>query len=221
MKKALITLFLVLIIDQVLKIWIKLNFQYEDSMLLINNLIEFKFIENPGMAFGLDFGGPYGKLVLSVIRLIAVFVIGRYLIKLVRTGAHGGFIICVSMILAGAIGNILDSAFYGLIFDQGLLWDDTIGDWNKMPYIRGGLAEMEEGYAPFLMGHVVDMFHFLPKFPDNAPWGLAGRDIFAPVFNVADAAISIGVIVIILFQKRFFPKSKDTPDLEENESVPA
>jgi len=205
---------LVLIVDQALKIWVKLNFEYEGSMILINNLIELKFIENPGMAFGLDFGGQYGKLILSVIRLIAVFIIGKYLLKLVRTQAHGGFIICVSMILAGAMGNIIDSAFYGLIFDHGLVWDDNISDWNRTSYLQHGVAKIKEGYAPMLMGHVVDMLHFTPKFPEGTPFNLGGKDIFAPVFNVADAAISVGVIIIILFQKRFFPKAKTESDQE-------
>ena len=213
MKKALITLFLVLIIDQVLKIWVKLNFEYNESMVLINNFFELQFIENPGMAFGLDLGGQYGKLVLSIIRLIAVFVIGKYLIRIIRKGAHTGFIICVSMILAGAIGNILDSAVYGLIFDQGLVWDPIGGYWSRSDYQE--IAQIKDGYAPFLMGHVVDMFHFSVKFPDGSPFGLAGKDVFAPVFNVADAAISIGVILIIIFQKRFFPKTKTAEENEE------
>ena len=208
MKKALITIFLVLIIDQCLKIWIKLNFEHGEFLPLIDDLLFLRFIENPGMAFGLDFGGQIGKIALSVIRLIAVFIIGKYLIGIIRKGAHSGYIICVSLILAGALGNILDSAFYGLMFDKGLAWNETFSTWEND---YSDIARIQGGYAPFLMGHVVDMIHVQFYYPDWMPFGLSGREVFPPIFNIADSAITMGVLSIIVFQKKFFPK-KETED---------
>ena len=166
------------------------------------------------MAFGLDFGGQWGKLVLSIIRLIAVFIIGKYLFGLIKKGAHAGYIICISLILAGALGNIIDSAFYGIIFDKGLEWNPVLDDWDRS---YSGLAQYgNEGYAPFFMGHVVDMIHVQFYYPDWMPFGLGGREVFPPIFNIADSAITVGVIIIILFQGKFFPKkTKEVKDIEE------
>lgn len=217
MKKALITIFLVLIVDQCLKIWIKLNFEHGEFLPLIDDFLFLRFIENPGMAFGLDFGGQIGKIALSVIRLIAVFVIGKYLIGIIRKGAHAGYVICVSLILAGALGNILDSALYGLIFDKGLAWNATFNTWE---HDYADVAKMQEGYAPFLMGHVVDMIHVQFYYPDWMPFGLSGKEVFPPIFNIADSAITMGVLSIIVFQKKFFPKIEPeeiTSDSSEEE----
>ncbi len=169
-----------------------------------SDFLVIRFIENPGMAFGYEFGGIAGKLALSIFRLVASAAIIVALFKLVKTKAPKGLITCVAMILAGAVGNILDSMFFGLMFDKGLV--DGVGYAGLASFTAFG-----EGYASFLQGNVVDMFSF---------------SIFPPIFNVADSAISVGVIWIILFQKRYFPKEEKKPeevvetlDSEQNKSV--
>lgn len=152
------------------------------------------FVENPGMAFGTVLPGSYGKIILSVLRLVAIFGIGYYINKLVKQKAKTGLLIAVSCIFAGAVGNLLDSAFYGLMFSES--YHSSIN----------GVAEFmpaEGGYAPFLYGHVVDMLQFTVRFPEWFPgWG--GEEIFPPIFNVADTAITVGVLMIIIWQKRYF-----------------
>jgi signal peptidase II len=149
------------------------------------------------MAFGMELSGKFGKVVLSVFRIVAVFGIGWYLYKIAKDEKSSmGLIVCVSMILAGALGNIIDSAFYGLLFDASY--------GNVAAFLPEG-----GGYAPFLHGKVVDMFYFpLWKgfYPDWLPWVGGERFIFfRPVFNVADASISVGIMVLLIFQKKFLP----------------
>lgn len=158
------------------------------------------FTENEGMAFGMKFGGEYGKLILSLFRIIAVGGIGWYLFKLIKENADKLYIICMSLIFAGAVGNIIDSVFYGLIFSESY--------FNIAQFMPA-----EGGYAGLLHGKVVDMFYF-PLFsgyyPDWFPlWGGEDFLFFRPVFNIADSAISIGVVLLIIFQKRFFNKEND------------
>ena len=154
------------------------------------------FVENPGMAFGMTLGGEYGKLALSVFRIIAVAGIGWYIVNLVKKGAPKGLLIAMSLIFAGAIGNILDSVFYGIMFTDSY----------------GHVAHIfpEQGYATWLHGKVVDMLYFPlieGTYPDWFPFNAGQRFLFfQPVFNLADTAISVGVGIIILFQKRFFAK---------------
>lgn len=170
------------------------------------------FTENKGMAFGWEFGGEYGKLALSLFRIFAVCFMGYYINRLIKENAHIGLVCSLSLIMAGAIGNILDSAFYGLIFSDS---------FHKVAELfpEGG------GYAPFLYGRVVDMF-FFPLFdgylPEWLPFKGGDRFIFfRPVFNVADSAISIGVVLIVLFQKRFFlnPEEENTESIEGTPTV--
>jgi signal peptidase II len=155
------------------------------------------FTENNGMAFGLEFGGSFGKLFLSLFRIILLGGIGWYLYHLVKTKAHPGMITCFSLIFAGAIGNIIDSAFYGLIFSNGEM----------------GLARLlppEGGYGTFLHGRVVDMLYFPlieGHFPNWFPiWGGEEFLFFRPIFNIADSSISIGVIALLIFQSKFSTK---------------
>lgn len=155
------------------------------------------FVENPGMAFGITLGGSYGKLILSLFRIVAVVFLGYYIKMLLDAKSNFGLLASFALILAGALGNIIDSAFYGLIFSES-------------PY-HGGLAELFPeggGYAPFLYGKVVDMLYFpmfSGYFPDWLPiWGGEHFLFFKPVFNIADAAITIGVLNILLFQRSFF-----------------
>ena len=153
------------------------------------------------MAFGFSFGNLYGKYLLSIFRIGAVFAIGWYLIKLISNNTHIVFVCCLSLIFAGALGNILDSVFYGLIFDKGTIWDPVMGAWN---YYNGeGVAKLGfSGYAGVLEGCVVDMIHFKFNWPEWAPFGFGGKEVFPPVFNIADFAISLSVGVIVVFYKK-------------------
>jgi len=180
-----------LILDQILKIYIKLNFTIGERLDLIPGLIEFQFIENEGMAFGWALPGVAFKLFLTTFRLIASIGIGIYLYKLIEKNSHSGLIICVSMILAGAIGNIIDSAVYGRLFSHS--------GWGTVAHFG-----IEDGYSSFLMANVVDMFHFTVTWPSWMPYNIAGAEVFPPIWNIADAAITIGVIWIVLKQKQFF-----------------
>lgn len=181
----------VLVADQCLKVWVKLNFSLGERMAFIPGLLELQFIENEGMAFGWALPGMAGKLVLTGFRLVAAVGIGFYIRKLIESGAHQGFLTCLAFIWAGAIGNIIDSAVYGQVF--------TASHWGLIAEWAG------EGYAPFMMGHVVDMFHFTVRWPSSFPieqW--ANREVFPPIWNLADAAISCGVIAILIGQRAFF-----------------
>jgi signal peptidase II len=201
-RKSILTVLIVLIIDQVLKIWIKTNmFMYQD-IIIFNDWFIIKFIENNGMAFGINLPGDYGKLLLTIFRMIAAIGIIYYIRILVRQQAPSGLIITISLILAGAIGNIIDSAFYGMIFSE------------STPYSKAVLLPDDGGYSSFLHGKVVDMFYF-PVIRGTWPgWiplkGGQSFEFFRPIFNVADSAITIGVILILLFQKRFFSFQEKT-----------
>lgn len=197
------TVLAVLIIDQCIKLYIKSNYPIGEVCRLIGDWSRITFTENPGMAWGLEFGGDYGKLALSLFRVIAVFAGALYIRKIVNDGEHKGFIICVSLILAGALGNILDSAFYGLIFGEST-------EYQVAEFLPEG-----GGYTGFLQGHVVDMFYF-PIYEGNFPnwlpfWGGEHFEFFNAIFNFADMAISFGVGIILVFQNRFF-KVKSKPE---------
>jgi len=200
LKKALFTILAVLICDQWLKIWVKLNFHYGESLTLVSGWFDLQFVENPGMAFGWMLPGEAGKMILSIFRILVFLGIGWYLLKQIKEKAHSGYIICVSLIIAGALGNIIDGAFYGIFFDRGSTFDPEIGDYTM--YFGRAMATSEQGYARPLMGNVVDMFHFTKTFS----WGGRVREIFPPVFNIADASITTGIISVIVFQRTFFPK---------------
>ena len=195
-------IFTVVILDQILKFWVKCNYNLGENIFSFG-LLRFDFVENPGMAFGLSFGSVISKYLLSVFRVIAVFAIGYYIIKLVKTNANLVFICLVSLIFAGAFGNILDNLFYGLIFNSGTTWNEDIGYWVGY---SGVSKATFEGYGAFMNGCVVDMIHLVFYWPEWTPFGLGGSEIFPPVFNLADMCISSSVITILLFYKKLIRK---------------
>jgi signal peptidase II len=194
-KKSILFIIFILIIDQVLKIWVKTTMQIGDEIPLFGKWGMLHFIENNGMAFGMEMGGRTGKFVLSVFRIVAIVGIGWFLASLIEKNTNIALVLAVSAILAGAIGNIIDSAFYGMIFNES---------YNQVAV----MFPPEGGYSSFLHGKVVDMFYFPvinTTWPDWSPVK-PGQPLifFRPVFNVADSAITCGVLSIILFQKRMF-----------------
>lgn len=193
-RKALLIIFTILFVDQVLKIWIKTNMYIGQEFNVLGDWFIIHFIENNGMAFGINIPGEFGKIALSLFRIVAITVIGWYLFRLTREKISFVIILSISLIFAGALGNLIDSAFYGLIFS-----DSYYQVAEFLP--EGG------GYAGFLHGRVVDMFYFpiiKGHFPEWFPfWKSQPFIFFRPVFNIADSSISIGVAIFIIFQKKF------------------
>jgi signal peptidase II len=211
LQKSALIVFLVLLADQILKIWIKTTMTLGQEFPAIGDWFIIHFVENNGMAFGFEFGGEYGKIFLSLFRIVAVFGIGWYILKLARKDIPMGFIACASLIFAGAIGNIIDSAFYGLIFN------DSYGQVATL-FPEGG------GYETFLHGRVVDMFYFpliSGNYPEWVPF-VGGSDFqfFRPVFNIADSAITIGIFSIMIFyRKQFSDITSDEPETPKEEAI--
>lgn len=204
---ALIIVLLVIIIDQSLKIWVKTHF-YLGETLPFASWFELHFIENPGMAFGWEIGS---KLFLTLFRIVASGALIYLLFRIRKNDYYTkGVVVCLSLITAGAIGNVIDCMFYGLIFDE------------STPFAMATLFPDGGGYASFLHGRVVDMLHFPlieGTWPDWVPW-LGGTDFefFRPVFNVADSAISVGMVVFLLFYSKYLslPKAEENGGSPEN-----
>jgi signal peptidase II len=212
-KKPLILIFSILLIDQLIKIFIKTHFFLGEEVHVIGHWFILHFTENNGMAYGMEFGGQFGKIFLSSFRILAVAAIGWYLWSSVKNKEDKLFITCIALIFAGALGNIIDSVFYGVVFS----------DSN---YDIARFLPEEGGYSTFLHGKVVDMFYFPiieSHFPSWFPfWGGEEFVFFRPVFNFADASISIAVGIILLYQKRFFGKKPekvvDVPVVETSQN---
>jgi signal peptidase II len=189
-RMAVIIVIAILLVDQIIKVYVKTHMHLHECI-AITDWFKICFIENKGMAFGMEIGS---KLVLSVFRIFAVCVIGYYIYLQVKQKVRTGYIICLSMVLAGALGNIIDCMFYGLIFNA------------SSPFYVSYLVPFGDGYAPFLMGKVVDMFYFpliVTTWPDWLP--IVGGDdfvFFSPIFNFADASISVAVVLLLVFYRR-------------------
>jgi len=203
-------IFLVLLIDQVSKVWIKTHFMLGEEVHVFGNWFIIHFVENNGMAFGFEFAGEYGKMFLSIFRIIAVGVMVWYLFRVTRDEAPTGFIVSLSLIIAGAFGNIIDSAFYGLLFNHSY---GQVAEF--MP--AGG------GYSTFLHGKVVDMLYFPlinTTYPEWVPW-LGGEEFifFRPVFNLADSAITTGIFLVLIFYRKFFAETTERKKAEPVEEI--
>jgi signal peptidase II len=194
-KKAALLIILILIADQILKLWVKTHMVIGQEIHLFGNWGLLHFIENNGMAFGMEMGGKTGKIVLSLFRMVAIAGICWFLLSLIKKKSNIYLILSVSAIMAGAIGNLIDSAFYGMIFSESY----------SQPAV---LFPPEGGYSSFLLGRVVDMFYFPvinTHWPDWSPFRPDQTFVFfRPVFNIADSSITCGVFAIVLFQKKMF-----------------
>lgn len=196
----------VLIADQASKFWVKLNMYMNEQIHVLGEWFIIHFTENPGMAFGIEFGGIYGKLLLTLFRIVAIFFMARFILTMIKEKAPNGAVIAITLILAGALGNAVDSVFYGVIFSESFHQVATL-------FPEGG------GYGTWLHGRVVDMLYFpIVKgyLPDWIPF--YGGDyfiFFRPIFNIADSAITTGVFMIILFHRKYF-----TEVFSKNEKKP-
>ena len=179
-----------IVIDQLIKIWVKTNMTLHESIRIFD-WFYISFIENNGMAYGMQIGS---KLALSLFRIAAIGLLGYYLWLQVRKKAPTGYIVCLAMVFAGAVGNLIDCMFYGLVFNA------------SSPHYLSFFVPFGTGYAPFLMGKVVDMFYFpliVTTWPEWMPfWGGDEFVFFSPVFNFADANISVGVVLLLLFYRK-------------------
>jgi signal peptidase II len=213
-KKAFICIGIILLADQCLKFWIKTHMYLNEEISVFGDWFKILFTENPGMAFGMLFGGPAGKMILVIMRIILAVVLIVYIPKIAKKeGITAGLIFGIAGICAGAWGNIIDSAFYGMIFDTGTTYNSEYEIYTGY----AGISRLStNGYSSFMHGCVVDMLQFpiiKTHYPDWFPFN-AGKEFifFRPIFNLADASISVSAIYILLFQRKalniLFAKNK-------------
>lgn len=187
---AILIVVAILVIDQAIKVWVKTHMTLGEAITVFE-WFQIRFIENNGMAYGMELGS---KLGLSLFRVVAIAVIAVYVWRQVRAGARRGYVVCLAMVIAGAAGNLIDCMFYGLMFNA------------SSPFYVSYMVDFGSGYAPFMMGKVVDMFYFpliVTTWPEWVPvWGGDEFIFFSPIFNFADAAISVGVVLLLLFYRR-------------------
>lgn len=208
MKKIALVTFLILLIDQASKMYVKTHFELNESIPVIQGFFNKTFVENPGMAYGFHFGGIIGKYFLVIVRICLIAGMIYLFKKWLQRGESNYLLIPMAMIFAGAIGNLIDGMFYGMIFDSGTVFDESTGRWIGY----GGVSHFVpfgHGYSTFMKGCVVDMLHF-PIVDWNVPesWPLIGGkhiEFFKYIFNVADSAITVGAALLLIFRKRAFP----------------
>lgn len=200
MKKIGLIVLLILLLDQLVKFYTKTHF-YLGEGVEVFSWFQLKFVENPGMAYGAEFGGLIGKMALSVLRIILIGWIGWLIWKYLPKHNNNYFKFITAFIFAGAIGNLIDSLFYGMIFDSGLTWNPEVSGWIGYD----GISKADfDGYSGFLKGCVVDMFYFpLFDWPDWIPV-IGGKEFFSYIFNVADASITVGAAGALIFRKKIF-----------------
>ncbi len=205
MKKPLILILAILLIDQVLKIWIKLNFHIGEEVDLIGDWCKLHFIENEGMAFGMSFGGSIGKYILTIARIVVSALIGWYLFRLTKKEESKLIIYSFALIFAGAVGNIIDSLCYGLVFSESTFFS-----------LSEAFPE-QGGYAPLFLGKVVDMFYFPiidTVLPEWIPFVGGNRfEFFNAIFNVSDIAITVGVFMLCI--SVLFVRKQETATTKE------
>ena len=199
-KKLILIATLLIIIDQVTKVLVKTNMHLGESFSVFGSWFQILFVENPGMAFGMSFGGAFGKIMLTLIRIILVVFLFYYIKKLLKKETPIGVLVCLTLILVGALGNIIDCMFYGIIFGESTYM--TVAE----AFPAGG------GYAPFFMGKVVDMLYF-PLIDTTLPTWMPFRGgerfiFFSPVFNIADSCITCGALYLLIFKWKFFSDKK-------------
>lgn len=209
MKKVLWITFFILLLDQVSKIYIKTHFHLHEEIKVLD-WFYLTYVENPGMAYGVQLGGFIGKIGLSLLRLVLIGLMAYYINKWSKKANTWYFIIPAGLIFAGAIGNLIDSTFYGVLFDSGTTYNSVVKDW----YGYSGISKLNfKGYAPLFGGCVVDMFRF-PLIDTYLPewfpiWGGERIQFFNYIFNVADSSITLGAIFLIgvyFFKPGMFPK---------------
>ncbi len=213
---------LILFLDQAMKIYMKSSMvAVNEPINLLGSWLRLQYIENPGMAFGTTFGsGMLAKLSLSIFRIIAIGGIAWYWVKQAKENARIEFLIAVGFIFAGALGNLIDSMFYDFIFPF-----DACSGYNQFPgsgvkaicnYFGTNPVEVEVRHQGFLLGNVVDMFQFNGTWPTWVPF-LGGNEMFPAIWNLADGSITVGVVMVLIRQRTYFPKEKKEERLETSE----
>jgi signal peptidase II len=206
---------LILFLDQFIKVYIKSHFAPGESVSIFGDWFILEYLENQGMAFGTTFGNKiWHKLALSIFRIIAISGMTFYLIKQAKQGAKRELLIVIGLIVAGATGNLIDSMFYDFVFP----YDPCMGfnhlEGSGVVTDCGIFGEIETRHTGFLLGNVVDMFKFQAFWPEWLPW-LGGKEVFPAIWNLADASISVGVIMVFIRQRSYFPKEKGDAEEED------